>query len=306
MPAARRLGAAGKAGVDVELGIGQDAVLLVRRRRVVALVGDDARHVAALADAEAAPPAPAAPSPARRRAARRGSGRCASILRTISPSWSMCANSMTLGAPLVALHRRDEVAEPVGARGDAEPRERVARYGAGRGPRSPRGRGSASAPWSARASRLLHRHSPRAARTSRMNSAARSGSTAFQVLPSTFSDEPTMQPSATRQHVGDRRVLHAGIGEHRRVRQRRLHRLEVLHLRRLAGDRAGDEDGVGDRREHRAPRPVGEAAGGRASRRTRRRRCRAAAGRSARAGRDSASPCRHPASTAPCRRHRCR
>ena len=37
----------------------------------------------------------------------------------------------------------------------------------------------------------------RAARTMRMNSAARSGSTAFQVLPSRLSDEPTITPSAT-------------------------------------------------------------------------------------------------------------
>src|SRR5262249_16781686 len=39
--------------------------------------------------------------------------------------------------------------------------------------------------------------SPRAARASRMNSAARAGSTGFHVSPSTFSADPTLQPSAT-------------------------------------------------------------------------------------------------------------
>ena len=40
----------------------------------------------------------------------------ASILRTTKPSWSMCVKSMTLGAPFVAVERRDQIAEPVGAR----------------------------------------------------------------------------------------------------------------------------------------------------------------------------------------------
>ena len=108
--------------------------------------------------------------------------------------------------------------------------------------------------------RSRHGQCPRAARARRMNSLARSGSTAFQVLPSTFSAVPTMQPSATRSTSRHGRVLDAGVGEHGRVGQHLLHRLQLRQRGRFAGDDAGDQDGVGDRGEHRAARPVGQAA----------------------------------------------
>ena len=47
-----RLRSAGKAGVDIELGVRQDPVFLVLRGGVMALVGDDAGNVPPVADAE--------------------------------------------------------------------------------------------------------------------------------------------------------------------------------------------------------------------------------------------------------------
>ena len=92
-----------------------------------------------------------------------------------------------------------------------------------------------------------------------MNSAARSGSTAFQVLPSTFSDEPTMQPSATVSTSRHGRVLDAGIGEHRRVRQHcfTASRSDIAAASPVIAPETRIASGM--RREHRAPRPVGEA-----------------------------------------------
>ena len=63
------------AAIDVELGIRQDLVFLLRLGGVMALVGDDAGDGLALAAPTRAPTATAAPFPARRRRARPAAGR---------------------------------------------------------------------------------------------------------------------------------------------------------------------------------------------------------------------------------------
>ncbi len=55
-------------------------------------------------------------------------------------------------------------------------------------------------------------------------------------------------------------MLDAGIGQHRRIGQDLLDRFQLGQGGRLAGDDAGNEDGVGDRGKDRAARPVGQAA----------------------------------------------
>ena len=85
-----------EARVDDDLLVGDDAVLVLRTCRVVALVADDCADVASLANADekllrGERPFGDAPS----RSSRMNPP--ASTFRTTNPSWSMWANSITLG-----------------------------------------------------------------------------------------------------------------------------------------------------------------------------------------------------------------
>ena len=87
------------AAIDVEVGVRQDLVFLLRLGGVVALVGDDAGVVLPLpADTRTDWEGSAFSGTPPTRSTR--SRPLASILRTTSPSWSMCANSMTEGSAL--------------------------------------------------------------------------------------------------------------------------------------------------------------------------------------------------------------
>ena len=135
MPAASTASALREPGVDVELGIGEDAVLLLRRRRVVALVGDDARHVAALADAEE--------HRLRRQRLLRHAAEPLDADQPVrldlphdQPELVHVREQHDARRALRRPQRRDQVAEPVGARRDAERGERRGDSAGARGPRS--------------------------------------------------------------------------------------------------------------------------------------------------------------------------
>ena len=99
--------------------------------------------------------------------------------------------------------------------------------------------------------------------TASMKRLTRAPSTVFQVLPSTLKWVPMTTPSAIARMSRDIVDGDAGIGEDRDVRHRFAHRFEVGAIDRLAGQRAGDQDGVGERGEHRALRARARSAAGR-------------------------------------------
>ena len=63
-----------------------------------------------------------------------------------------------------------------------------------------------------------------------------------------------------RQHIGDGGMFYAGIRQNGRIGQHALDRLKVHHPRSLARDRARDQHGIGDRREHRRACPIRQTA----------------------------------------------
>ena len=77
----------------------------------------------------------------------------------------------------------------------------------------------------------------RAARAASIRRPARAGSTAFQVIPSTFRLVPTIAPSATLKISRDPVGPHAGIGHDRHLRRRLLGRAQVAHREGHAGGR---------------------------------------------------------------------
>ena len=236
---------------------------------MVALVGDDGRHVSPI-HAEAPAWAGSARSGTPPWRSRRMSPE-ASTLRTMKPSWSMCAKTMTDGRYRVAGRQSaHEVAEPVGAVRKAEPVE-VSSDRGGHAILVPGEAGDAHeleeevADHRTRQSRV-----PRVARTRSMKSRARSGSTAAQVSPPYFRAEPTMTPSAA-QDLRHGLVPHASVGEHRSGRQDALHGLQVAHGGGLPRDGARHEDGVRDRGDDGRARRSGRLRRS-GNRRTRRRR----------------------------------
>ena len=83
-----------------------------------------------------------------------------------------------------------------------------------------------------------------------MNRLARSGSTGFQVPPSTLRSEPTIAPSATARKSRTLLDLTPGVREDRRlVATAPLRLADRLHRRLCAGHRARHEDCVGQTRD---------------------------------------------------------
>jgi hypothetical protein len=174
----------------------EDAVFLLGRGGVVGLVQDDAGDVAPFAHAEehrlrrhrafATPPM--------RSTRIRPS---ASTLRTKKPSWSIWVKTMTEGAAgwpsKVAIRLPSRSVHPAGDVGGKAGR------GSGRRP-GLRGRKRPGMRMSCGEVLAQPVRSSRGPARGLHEIFARSGSTAFQVSPSIFSAEPTMQPSATPAH----------------------------------------------------------------------------------------------------------
>ena len=192
-------------------------------------------------------------------------------MRTMKPSWSMWAKTMTEGASESPGQRGHQVAQPVGA--VLEPHAVEVR--------GDRRRHAVLIPGQAGHQHQLGQQvarrsvSLRVARTRSMKSV---GALGIDRQPGVAVDlERRADDDAVGhgQDVGHGVVLDAGVGQHRRVGQHRLHGFEVAHRGGLAGDGARDQHRVGDRGDHRRAGPIGQAAAVERIRRTRPRRCRA-------------------------------